>query len=326
MINVSIIIPVYNTKDYLLRCIDSVVGQTLQPHEILLIDDGSLDGSSILCDELRSRWPNLIKVFHQKNSGVSLSRNVGIENATGDYIYFLDSDDWIELSTLEQLVQAATIEQTDLTIGSVYNVDVHGNANMIVESMPINIAQSPETNPEILFIMPSICNRLISKKVIDQNHLRFSQIAIGEDFEFLMKLLTSTRRCIFLDKPRYNYFHRSNSAMHSSKSEKNRDIVIAFDSVIHHYEDLGLMTQYKPELEYLAIRHVFLDASVRVLKIDPKNEILREFHSWMKLNFSVFKKNKYLYRFNFKEKLVIQLLDLKLYGLVYSLFRLSNRR
>lgn len=325
MNRVSIIIPVYNTKDYLKRCLDSVIGQTLQPYEIILIDDGSFDGSSVLCDELKNCWPDLIEVIHQKNSGVSAARNMGIDNASGDYLYFLDSDDWIESSTLEQLVQVASIEQTELTFGSVYIVDEQGNDKMILESTPCNIVQSPVINPEILFMMPSVCNRLISKKVIDQNLLRFSPISIGEDLEFLMKLLVNSRRCIYLDKSRYNYFHRSNSVMHSSRPEKSKDIEIAFDSVIHYFKELGFLNQFKPEMEYLAIRHVFLDASVRILKVNPESEILKEFHQWMKINFPYFKKNKYLYRFSIKEKIVIQLLSYRLYGLSYLLFNLSNR-
>ena len=100
MIKYSFIIPVYNTKKYLERCIQSILKQSYQHYEILLIDDGSTDGSSEFCDSL-SKIDNRIKVFHQVNSGVSTARNNGIKHGVGDYIIFVDSDDWLSLNYLE---------------------------------------------------------------------------------------------------------------------------------------------------------------------------------------------------------------------------------
>ena len=106
MPNVSIIIPIYNVEQYLRRCVDSVLQQTLENIEIILVDDGSPDNCPLICDQYKAQ-DNRVKVVHKKNGGLSSARNAGLKIATGEYILFLDSDDWIEPETAEELVSIA---------------------------------------------------------------------------------------------------------------------------------------------------------------------------------------------------------------------------
>lgn len=110
---ISIIIPVYNVEPYLCQCLDSVIGQTYKNLEILIIDDGSTDGSGKICDEYAER-DERIKVFHTENRGLSAARNVGLDKANGKYIVFIDSDDWFELVAIERSVEAASISKVDI--------------------------------------------------------------------------------------------------------------------------------------------------------------------------------------------------------------------
>ena len=127
---VSVVVPVYNVERYLKECVDSVLNQTYSDFEIILVDDGSTDGSGKLCDDYLS-VDNRIKVIHRENGGLSAARNTGMDAATGDYIYFLDSDDYIESATFEHLVHTAKTDDADIVFfdGYVYYTDCEDDGN-----------------------------------------------------------------------------------------------------------------------------------------------------------------------------------------------------
>ena len=130
---ISIIVPVYNSKDYLDRCIQSILSQTYQYWELLLIDDGSVDTSGEICDRYAAR-DDRIRVFHQMNKGVSTARNVGLANANGDYIAFCDSDDWVENNWLETMYMSACTNDCDVVYcDATYHY--HSNHKIIVPSI-----------------------------------------------------------------------------------------------------------------------------------------------------------------------------------------------
>ena len=126
---ISLVIPVYNVEKYLDKCMESVLAQTYDNYEVILVDDGSTDNSGKMCDEYAER-DSRVTVYHQKNSGVSVARNVGIENAKGEFISFIDSDDWVDESYLEKLVNAQIKYNADLTICEYTNVYADGRPNV----------------------------------------------------------------------------------------------------------------------------------------------------------------------------------------------------
>ena len=111
--SISIIIPVYKAEKYLHRCVDSVLAQTFTNFELILIDDGSPDNSGAICDEY-AKQDGRVKVFHQKNQGVSVARNLGIEQAKGEWIAFIDSDDWVENTMYEEMYHTASLANADI--------------------------------------------------------------------------------------------------------------------------------------------------------------------------------------------------------------------
>ena len=115
MKKISIIVPIYNTKKYIDRVVNCLINQTYHNLEIILVDDGSTDGSSMLCDKYKKK-DNRIKVIHQKNSGVSVARNVGLKHATGEYIGFVDSDDYISLNMYETLYNNLINTNSDISV------------------------------------------------------------------------------------------------------------------------------------------------------------------------------------------------------------------
>ena len=113
MCKVSIIVPVYNVDKFLHKCVDSILAQTLTDFELLLVDDGSKDNSGLICDKYAAK-DSRVRVFHKENGGVSSARNLGLENAQGDWIIFIDSDDWIEPNMLKDIYEKAILEHADL--------------------------------------------------------------------------------------------------------------------------------------------------------------------------------------------------------------------
>ena len=120
MPKVSIIVPVYNTKDYLHRCVDSILAQTFTDFELLLIDDGSTDSSGIICDNY-SQIDSRVRVFHKKNGGVSSARNIGLDNANGEWITFVDSDDWVAAAYIEKLYEKTDHVDLLMSYAKCYN-------------------------------------------------------------------------------------------------------------------------------------------------------------------------------------------------------------
>ena len=130
---ISVIVPVYNVENYLDKCIESIVNQTYKNLEIILVDDGSLDSSSKICDEWAVK-DNRIKVIHKTNGGVSSARNEGLKNANGDFIAFVDSDDWLELNMYEKLISKQKETNTDIVFSG-YNMIIDGKTWNINESV-----------------------------------------------------------------------------------------------------------------------------------------------------------------------------------------------
>ena len=188
---VSIIVPVYNTAQYLPECIESIIGQTYENLEIFLVDDGSVDGSSELCD-LYCEKDHRIQVIHKKNSGVSDSRNLGIQKANGDYLMFVDSDDWLDKSMVEKMLFAAKTFSADLVICGYYNVfSTKRNSCSLPEK---NYSEKSFLNDFGLFyrsaLINSPCNKLYRMDHIQQNHLCFDvTLSLGEDLLLNLKYL-----------------------------------------------------------------------------------------------------------------------------------------
>lgn len=185
MPTISVIVPIYNAEKYLHRCIDSILAQNFTDFELLLIDDGSTDNSGFICDEYAQK-DRRIRVFHKKNGGVSSARNLGLDNAQGEWITFVDSDDWIENS----LWSSAQIPETDLIVTSY--IDIRVNNNIILDDIiwqNIEASRYLEINiGDNLFRGPWA--KLFKRVIIEQNHLRFyEKMSLGEDTVFVRQYL-----------------------------------------------------------------------------------------------------------------------------------------
>ena len=206
---VSIIIPVYNVESYLKKCIDSILLQTYTNFELILIDDGSTDQSYEICDEY-SLNDKRIKVIHKINEGVSKARNLGLSISTGDYICFVDSDDWIDCDMLEYIIVNA--DDFDIVQFGFRRV---GHAIVDKGFTPENIMKLQMQSYLGKNMFNSvICGYAIKNEIVKKYNIAFpTYIKYGEDQAFILKVLLCCKNILILDKRFYNYLDRDGSAM-----------------------------------------------------------------------------------------------------------------
>ena len=242
---ISVIVPVYNVEAYLERCVESILHQTYTNFELILINDGSTDSSGKICDDLANQYEN-IKVYHIENAGVSNARNMGIQLATGSWVTFIDSDDFVTQDYLATLASAVE----GLNVGFVI-APLHHIKNGIVTDLPSHsekteLWSTEETMKELLmttrtsfFPVAKLFKRdLLADEKFNTNY------HLAEDALFLTELLLKTRcSCVFIDKPVYYYDHREGSATTSV----NRYV---FDTIEVYQQIIAQVSQAFPNLKY----------------------------------------------------------------------------
>lgn len=250
----SIIIPVYNTEKYLSKCINSVLHQTNTDYEIIIIDDGSTDQSPIILDKYSEEYKN-IKVIHQNNKGLGLARNTGLLNASGEYVVFLDSDDYLENNCLNILFKKAKVIKADIIIFNMRKVSE--KTHLILEESFLNLKDEvidlKEMNLNTYFknyFFPYIhgheaCNKIYRLEFLKNNNLYFedNNIICSEDLLFNLKLLPHVTKICSINKSLYNYLQRENSLMNTVYRENLCDrfinLLSSFDDYLLTIENIN---------------------------------------------------------------------------------------
>lgn len=230
---ISIIVPVYNTELYLTQCIDSIVTQTYTNLDIILINDGSTDNSGKICDEYADK-DSRIRVIHNQNSGVSAARNVGLGICKGEYVAFIDSDDYVAKDFIEKLYRAITENEVDLSIcglEKIGGIDIRsGKYDEKFQNQKILLPMSGILqNDELWFhsidsnlIGCYLCNKLFKKSLLHRFKLDTS-LSIGEDMVYLIQYLLCIEKAYYIAEDLYKYRMNNNSAMNFAKTRKHND-------------------------------------------------------------------------------------------------------
>ena len=320
----TVVVPVYNVEKYLEKCVDSILAQTEPDFELLLVDDGSTDGSGRLCDKLAEK-DGRVRVIHQKNQGLGGARNTGIQQAQGDWLLLVDSDDWIEPQTLEKTMEAGLREEADLVMFAFRTVDEQGRElGVFREDMPKERGIGLQEHKEALLTAPCAWNKLYRRNFFQGTGLAYPPRVWYEDLRTSPKLMAKAGRMVFLDEVGYNYLQRQGSIMKSANLERNREILDAFDDLLPWFRKEGLFEAYRRELEYLAVFHVYLTAGVRVALADRKSPLLRELAAYVEERFPGWRQNPYLPKLGGKRRLLVSLLQKKWYWAVSLLFKLKG--
>lgn len=220
---ITVIIPVYNVEKYLVRCLESVIHQTYKNLEIILVDDGSTDTSGMICDRYAVEDAR-IKVIHQKNGGLSAARNTGIEAATGDYIAFVDSDDFIEITMYEEMEKLAEEHQAELVACRYYCVykdheTDDSTGRITVYDEPLSMLKQYLKEEETFLIQHAAWNKLYYKDLLKEE--RFPVGRWYEDVVFSAKVLSRVQKGVYLDKALYHYVcEREDSIMNAGMTER----------------------------------------------------------------------------------------------------------
>ena len=284
MTKVSVIVPVYNVEDYIEKCLNSLVNQTLEDIEIIIVNDGSKDNSENIIKSFLSRYPQKIKYLEKENGGLSSARNYGIPYATGEYIAFLDSDDYVELDTYENMYNLAKKENSDMV-----------ECNFIWEypqKIKIDIGKKYSGKHEMIEKIRVVAwNKLIKRQVIEKSKIQFPKGYRYEDVEFTYKLIPYLENISFI-----HYIQRQNS-ISNMQNERTKEIFVVLNNVIKYYKELEIYEEYKDELEYVYTRYLLCSSLLRMVKIKEKKtrkEILNLTWENLNKNFPKWKKNKIL--------------------------------
>lgn len=221
-INVSIIVPVYNVQDYLAKCVDSILSQTVEDFELILVDDGSTDNCPDICDSYQHK-DGRVKVIHKTNGGLSSARNAGLEPAVGKYIYFVDSDDYLEPTLLEKTIAVMEQHQSDWCCFGMIKEDSEGNFIENVSFKPIEITVTNE-DERMRFLLKYLlnyrtgweaCDHIFRGDIIREHQLRFAgeRISFGEDLLFSFTYWLYARSCVAIEDSLYHYVQRKNSLL-----------------------------------------------------------------------------------------------------------------
>jgi glycosyltransferase involved in cell wall biosynthesis len=239
---ISVIIPVYNVENYLCKCIDSVLQQTYSNIEIILIDDGSDDGSGIICDEY-AKQDSRIVVIHQENSGLSSARNTGLDHATGDWIAFLDSDDWIQPEMYEILFHLAEDYNADISSCQTRFCRSGEAEPIIYDDNAVSIFTSEEMINELLTqqkVRFEVWNKLWKRALIGD--IRFKIGQVSEDIYFDRVLFLKAAQMVHINRTLHNYLVDRPGNTNSSFKIARLCIFPEFDALI---DDLEMMKKYK---------------------------------------------------------------------------------
>lgn len=218
---ISVIVPVYNTVDWLERCIRSIENQTWKNLEIVIVDDGSTDGSGEKAEELAGA-DERIKVFHKENGGASTARNMGIDQAEGEYIGFIDSDDYIEPEMYARLMELIQSENILIAQASRDEIDIDGKVrkNICIPPEKTELVDSYAFIRELLLHRgdASFCTKLIKASLFKEE--RFPEGVLNEDFNLLMRLLPKVDRIAIVPEQYYHVFYRLNSTTRRKNDEE----------------------------------------------------------------------------------------------------------
>lgn len=223
METISVIVPVYNVEKYIKQSIESILNQTYNKLEIILVDDGSKDSSGNICDEY-SKMDNRIKVIHKENGGLSSARNVGLDIATGKYIMFLDSDDYFENNSCEVLYNEIEKRDADYVIGNYIHVTHNGVKwdKPVFDDIYDNFKTSIKDYKKSFFVMNSVVwNKIFKREFIEKHKLRFVPRALAEDAMFSTYCYVHTDKGYYINKVVYNYRQNEENVSISTNCNKN---------------------------------------------------------------------------------------------------------
>ena len=312
----SVIVPVYNVEKYIDKCLNSLVNQTLKDIEIIVVNDGTKDKSEDIIKKYMSKYSNIV-YLKKENGGQGSARNYGLEHAKGDYIGYVDSDDYVELDMYEKMYSKAIEDNSDIVICGSYNIKDD------IKTLDID-RKLFDSNINAFFGRMAVWNKIYKKDLLTKNNMTFRSKYWYEDLDFTVKVLSKASKISYVDEPLYNYILRDGSTMNNSNIDRNLEITLAFDDILS-----SVNKEYHDIIEYLAIDHIYISTIVRVINSSSINKMklenINKVLEYLNKNFPNYKNNKYIYTLPRNRKIIYNLLNKKRYNMIRLIFKLKGK-
>ena len=307
MPKLSIIVPVYNVEKYLDKCLERILNSTYKDFELIVINDGTKDNSEQIITKYldNEEYKDKITYISKENSGLSDTRNLGMSKAKGEYIAFVDSDDYIQTTMYETMMNKALEKNYDIVACDVKLVYEDSDKEKIISSAyEKDLFNKAEIKQTMLTYYPVVWNKIYKKSLLEG--IEFSKGVWYEDMEFNLKVYPRINSIGVVKEPLYNYLQRGNSITYTY-NDKLYDIITNMDTVIKYYKAQGIYEEYKEELEYLYLRYAYATFPKRLAKCKDKKKYkegidfaINKVHE----HFPEYKKNRYFKTMGVKGKYI----------------------
>lgn len=281
MVKVSLVVPIYNAQNYLARCLDSLLKQTLEEIEIICINDGSTDKSLKILEEYSKKYFK-IKVYSKENGGSGSARNLGIDNSQGEYIEFVDSDDILEQDAVEKMYNQAKKYNSDLVVCGMNRIDEQSGKLITKDMVNIELESlnvEKESLNNLLFINPGPCNKLHKKSIFEE--ARFPKIPVVDDLMLTLQYIPHIKNISFIKEPLYKYRIRKESGINTVKYSTYEQMKAMFIQMKKEYIKIGLGEEYLDYIDKMAYIHIGISMLYRV-GYTKKNNISKEIKKTIK--------------------------------------------
>lgn len=263
---VSIIVPVYNTEKYLRKCLDSLVFQTLEEIEVIVVDDGSTDKSGQILDEYQEKYPQKMKVVHKENGGQASARNLAFDLCTGEYIGFLDSDDFVKTEMFEKMYQKAVASDADYVACGYTDIMYDGDNEVVLQEY---VASKPAYKTKDMFFeaLVSPFLHIYRRELLMQSGVKFTQGYIYEDTAFYLNLIPYVKKLDVIEESLAYRVRHANSTTTTFKKEKVRNIIPVIQDSVDFYKAKNHFDEYKNELEYFCVKVLLCSSMQRISRV-----------------------------------------------------------
>ena len=259
----SVIVPCYNGEKFIGRCLESLVNQTLQDIEIIVINDGSTDNSQDIIDSYANKYHN-IKAYKIPNSGIADARNFGVSKVETPYFGFLDCDDYTDVTMFEKMYNKAIETNAQVVVSNFYWVK--GKKKKLEKEGPYNTGKDM-----LIHLFAVLWNKIYDTEFVRSTNIRFPSGNRYEDAYFLYCLAPNIERLAFVDEAFVHYVQHDNSITHNN-NEEVKNMITIFDNILNYYAHTNRYDEYHDELEYLHIKFFLGNSFLRSARIDDKQD------------------------------------------------------
>lgn len=259
----SVIVPCYNGERFIGRCLESLVNQTLQDIEIIVINDGSTDNSQYVIDSYANKYHN-IKAYKIPNSGIADARNFGVSKVETPYFGFLDCDDYTDVTMFEKMYNKAIETNAQVVVSNFYWVK--GKKKKLEKEGPYNTGKDM-----LIHLFAVLWNKIYDTEFVRSTNIRFPSGNRYEDAYFLYCLAPNIERIAFVDEAFVHYVQHENSITHNN-NEEVKNMITIFDNILNYYAHTNRYDEYHDELEYLHIKFFLGNSFLRSARIDDKQD------------------------------------------------------